>query len=183
MEKNTEVLQRMQQAREKQHRGGLAPHSDSIFRMLDVDNSGGLSKTEIYSFLDQTGQQTRVELGKTLDRAFTEAAGELERDELNQTQFKKFLSTIDKHQFNRPLWKRLAVDRLFWASILVVVASFLSILSAFLQAWMGGSKVVGESFTLGMINVWLTASLWKTMDYPKVYNNHRVSRHPTNAVK
>ena len=79
--------------------------------MLDTDESGGLSKTEIYSFLDQTGQKTRVQMGKTLDNVFQKIAHD-GSDELNQEQFKQFLATIDKHHFQKPLWRRLVVDKL-----------------------------------------------------------------------
>ena len=88
--------------------------------------------------------------------------GTLELDE-----FTSLLRDLDRFASPGAAMRKLMKSPIYWASMLVVTASFCAVLSAMLTAAMGGKKIYTHPNNVLPFAVNRTA--WKFMDYPKAF--------------
>ena len=100
----------------------LSDYSEAIFRQLDADGSGEVSKPELLAFIDQMGPSSG-DLSGEVEVLF----GKYDADGtglLEEAEFKLLLADLDEIGSPGAARRRLFKSPLYWASCLVVVAGY-----------------------------------------------------------
>ena len=116
------------------------------------------------TFLDKMGP-SRAEMAAKVEDLFIKYDTD-HTETLSQDEFTNLLADLDESTAAGAVRRKLFGSKVFWASILVVIASFCACLSAILQSLMGGVKIYTEDN--GVFPFAVNRAAWKCMDYPKV---------------